>query len=121
MSSRLRAPPAAAATPAGAGCSGEAAGCCAERAGRLLGTARVSKATRLMSIRCQGETLSEVTLPPHDPQPSVIEGGSAVEKPMAPCVVGELTTTREAGISTPNDFAASRERVWMPAVWPMPP
>src|SRR5829696_575068 len=122
MSSRLTAPPAAA-TPAvaGAGWSGEAAGCCAPRAGLLLGTARVSKATRLMSIRCQGETLSEVTLPPHDPQPSVIEGGSAVEKPMAPCVVGELTTTREAGISTPNDFAASRERVWMPAVWPMPP
>src|SRR5215207_1057086 len=122
MSSRLTAPPAAAATPAGAGCKGETEGCCcAARAGLLLGTARVSKATRLMSIRCQGETLSEVTLPPHEPQPSVIGGGRAVEKPMAPCVVGELTTMRDAGISTPNDFAASRERVWMPAVWPMPP
>src|SRR5688500_20139983 len=74
-----------------------------------------------MSIRCHGETLSEVTLPPHEPQPKVIDGGSAVEKPMAPCVVGELTMMREAGISMPNDFAASRERVWMPAVCPMPP
>src|ERR671938_417993 len=107
--------------PFGACAVGEAAGWCAARAGLLLGTARVSNATRLMSIRCQGETLSEVTLPPHDPQPRVIEGGSAVEKPMAPCVVGELTMMREAGISTPNAFAASRERVWMPAVWPMPP
>src|ERR1044072_1228391 len=118
MLSRLTAP---AATPAGAGCSGEADVACAVRAGLLLGTARVSNATRLMSIRCHGETLSEVTLPPHDPQPSVSEGGSAVKNPMAPCVVGELTTIRDAGISMPNPFAASRERVWMPAVWPMPP
>src|SRR5215212_5651258 len=121
MSSRLTAPPAVA-TPAGTGCNGEADGRgCAARAGLLLGTARVSNATRLMSIRCHGETLSEVTLPPHEPQPRVIEGGSAVEKPMAPCVVGELTMMREAGISMPNALAASRERVWMPAVWPMPP
>jgi len=49
-------------------------------------TGRVSKATRLMSIKCSGEMLSEVTLPPHEPQPSVIEGASAVEKPIAPCV-----------------------------------
>ena len=28
--------------------------------------------------------MSEVTLPPHEPQPSVIEGESAVEKPIAP-------------------------------------
>ena len=48
------------------------------RAGRFEGTARVSNATRLMSIRCQGETLSEVTLPPQDPHPKVIEGGRAV-------------------------------------------
>src|SRR5258708_34023922 len=72
---------------------------CSATAGRLLRTGRVSNATRLMSIRCNGETLSEVTLPPHDPQPSVIDGGSAVEKPIAPCVVGVLTVTRAAGIS----------------------
>jgi hypothetical protein len=64
-----------------------------------------------MSIKCNGDTLSEVTLPPHDPQPSVIDGGSAVENPIAPCVVGVLTVIREAGISAPNLTAASRERV----------
>ena len=40
-----------------------------ETAGRALLTGRVSNATRLMSIKCSGETLSDVTLPPHDPQP----------------------------------------------------
>src|SRR5437763_2419876 len=94
---------------------------CTVAAGRLLATGRVSKATRLMSIKCNGETLSEVTLPPHDPQPSVIDGGSAVEKPIAPCVVGVLTVMRDAGISAPYRIAASRERVCMPAVWAMPP
>ena len=61
-----------------------------------------------MSIRCHGETLSEVTLPPHEPQPRVIDGGSAVEKPMAPCVVGELTMMREAGISHAEGARPSR-------------
>src|ERR1041384_1892857 len=104
-SSRLtRAPVGAAAT--GCGCCvvvGIITDGCAPvlRAGRALGTGRVSKATRLMSIKCSGEMLSDVTLPPHEPQPSVIEGGRAVEKPIAPCVVGVLTTTREAGISMP--------------------
>src|SRR5918999_1523932 len=74
---------------------------CAARAGRALLTGLVSNATRLMSIRCRGETLSEVTLPPHEPQPNVIDGGNAVEKPIAPCVVGELTMIRDAGISAP--------------------
>src|SRR5947209_14013418 len=84
-----------------------ATGCCgidstsAATAGRLLATGRVSNATRLMSIKCRGETLSEVTFPPHEPQPSVIDGGNAVENPMAPCVVGVLTVTRDAGISAP--------------------
>ena len=64
-----------------------------------------------MSIKCNGETLSEVTLPPHEPQPSVIDGGNAVEKPIAPCVVGVFTVIRDAGISAPNCTAASRERV----------
>src|SRR5258705_4627781 len=80
-------------------------------AGRTLFTGLVSNATRLISIKCKGETLSEVTLPPHEPQPNVIDGGKAVEKPMAPCVVGVLTVIREAGISIPNLTAASRERV----------
>ena len=71
---------------------------CAVTAGRLLATGRVSKATRLISIKCNGETLSEVTLPPHDPQPSVIDGGSAVENPIAPCVVGVFTVMRDAGL-----------------------
>src|SRR5260370_25798325 len=91
-------------TGAAAGCdkvTGCAATDCVATAGRLLATGRVSNATRLMSIRCSGETLSEVTLPPHDPQPSVIEGGSAVENPIAPCVVGVFTVTREAGTSAP--------------------
>src|SRR5207247_9854057 len=91
---------AAAARPAGRGCGGIAVACAAT-AGRLLATARVSNATRLISSKCSGETLSEVTLPPHEPQPSVIDGGSAVEKPMAPWVVGVLTVMREAGISPP--------------------
>src|SRR5919106_2739460 len=84
---------------------------CTPTAGRTLFTGRVSKATRLMSIKCNGDTLSDVTLPPHEPQPSVIDGGNAVEKPIAPCVVGVLTVIREAGISAPNFTAASRERV----------
>src|SRR6266568_4560242 len=110
----------AAARAAGADGRGVAA-TCAAIAGRLLATARVSNATRLTSIKCSGDTLSEVTLPPHEPQPSVIDGGSAVENPIAPCVVGVFTVTRDAGISPPYRIAASRERVWTPAVWPMPP
>src|SRR6266496_2776878 len=82
------------------GWAGIAVGCAAT-AGRLLATARVSKATRLMSIRCKGDTLSEVTFPPHEPQPSVIDGGNAVENPIAPCVVGVFTVMRDAGISAP--------------------
>src|SRR5512139_418392 len=70
-------------------------------------TGFVSNATRLMSIRWIGETLSDVTLPPHDPHPSVIDGFRSVESPMAPCVVGELMTIREAGICLPYSTAAS--------------
>src|SRR5712691_10060809 len=87
-----------------------------ETAGRTLFTGRVSNATRLMSIKCSGETLSDVTFPPHEPQPNVIDGGSAVENPIAPCVVGVLTVIRDAGISLPKRTAASRERVCTPAV-----
>ena len=82
------------------GCDGNAAAWAAI-AGRLLATARVSNATRLMSIRCNGETLSDVTFPPQEPHPRVIDGGSAVENPIAPCVVGVFTVTRDAGISPP--------------------
>src|ERR1051325_7390233 len=94
---------------------------CVATAGRALFTGLVSKATRLISIKWSGDTLSDVTSPPHEPQPNVIDGGNAVENPIAPCVVGVLTVIRDAGISAPNCTAASRERVWMPAVWPMPP
>ena len=90
-------------------------------AGRVLFTGLTSKATRLISSKWSGETLSDVTFPPQEPQPSVIEGGNAVEKPIAPWVVGVLTVMRDAGISLPKRTAASRERVWTPAVWPMPP
>src|SRR6266540_1394072 len=83
----------------------------AEVTGRLLFTALVSKATRLISSKCSGETLSDVTLPPQEPQPRVIDGGSAVENPIAPCAVGVLTVMRDAGISLPKRTAASRERV----------
>ena|SRR5262245_15947436 len=90
----------------------EAVGVCTTPiAGRALLTGRVSKATRLMSIRCNGPTLSEVTFPPHEPQPSVIDGGKAVENPMAPWVVGVFTVMRDAGISALNWTAASLERV----------
>src|SRR2546430_9696210 len=69
----------------GAGAGGRGALVVVEvTAGRALLTGLVSKATRLISIKCNGETLSEVTLPPHDPQPRVIDGGNAVEKPIAP-------------------------------------
>src|SRR5689334_4824722 len=101
--------------PAGAetaGCAdGALATVCTPTAGRALFTGRVSNATRLISIKCNGETLSDVTLPPHEPQPSVIDGGNAVENPIAPCVVGVFTVMRDAGISAPNCTAASRERV----------
>ena len=89
ISSRLTLPPlgtaAGCCTTAGAreGCGAELT-VCADTAGRALFTGLVSKATRLMSIRWSGETLSEVTLPPHEPHPNVIDGGSAVENPIAP-------------------------------------
>ncbi|MEJ7616915.1 MAG: hypothetical protein WKF30_08145 [Pyrinomonadaceae bacterium] len=83
-------------------------------------TGRVSNAMRLMSIRCSGEILSELTLPPHEPQPSVMEGASAVEKPMAPCVVGVLTTTREAASQGRSCAHVARLRVDAGRV-PMPP
>src|SRR5688572_28442553 len=111
ISCRSILPPAIAGSAAHAGGGDVVVAVCAPTAGRALFTGRVSKATRLMSIRCNGDTLSDVTLPPHEPQPRVIDGGSAVEKPMAPCVVGVLTVMRDAGISEPNFTAASRERV----------
>ena len=64
-------------------------------------TSRVSNAIRLMSIRCHGEMLSDVTFPPQLPQPSVMLGSRSVENPIAPWVDGELTMTREAGIRSP--------------------
>src|ERR1043165_8360407 len=65
--------------------------------------------------------LSDVTFPPHEPHPSVIDGGRSVENPIAPCVVGELMITRAAGICSPYLMAAARSCVCIPAVWPIPP
>ncbi len=67
---------------------------------------------RFISIRCSGETLSEVTLLPREPHPKVSEGEAAVERPSAPWVVKVLTTTRETGIFSPKATAARLERVW---------
>src|SRR5215471_6665890 len=88
-------------------------------AGRLIG--RVSKAIRFTSNRCRGEILSEVTLPPQEPHPRVIDGSRSVVNPIAPWVEGLDTITREAGIRDPYSRAAFRSRVCMEAVWPMPP
>jgi hypothetical protein len=84
-------------------------------------TGLTSKATRLMFIKCSGEILSEVTFPPQEPQPKVREGASAVERPMVPWVVRVLIVVRETGIVLPKATAVLRERVCMPAVWPLPP
>src|SRR5262245_43016874 len=99
ISCRLILPPAIAGST-GVGCG--AALVDAPNAGRTLFTGLVSNATRLMSIKCSGPTLSDVTFPPHEPHPSVIDGGNEVEKPIAPWVVGVLTVIREAGMSDPN-------------------
>src|SRR5436853_7910086 len=71
-------------------------------------TGLVSKAMRLTSRRCRGEMLSEVTLPPHEPHPRVVEGSRSVVKPIAPWVEGLFTIIREAGILLPYWRAASR-------------
>src|SRR2546423_13970965 len=110
MSSRLTPPPAACDGATGRRGDGET---CSpsplvapsprpETAGRLLGTGPVSNATRLMSIRGHGEMLSEGTLPPQEPPPKGIEGGSAVEDPAAPRVGGGLATTPRAGPPAPQ-------------------
>ena len=62
----------------------------------------VSYASRLMFSKCFGEMLSDVMLPPHPPHPSVIAGSSPVVMPTDPCVVGVLTTMRNAGFLRPN-------------------
>src|SRR5215470_10097004 len=68
----------------------------------VFNAGRISYARRLMFNKCRGEMLSEVMLPPHPPQPSVIAGSSPVVKPIDPCVVGVLTQMRNAGFFSPN-------------------
>src|SRR5687768_3367926 len=81
----------------------------------------VSYASRLMFSRCFGEMLSEVMLPPHPPQPSVIDGSRLVVRPIDPSVVGVLTTMRKAGFLSPNSRITSSFREWMDIVCPIPP
>src|SRR5215470_10793839 len=74
-------------------------------AGRLIG--RVSKAIRFTSSRCRGEILSEVTLPPQEPHPSVIDGSRSVVNPIAPWVEGLDTMTRAAGVPVTSMYGGS--------------
>ena len=74
-----------------------------------------------MFSRCRGEMLSDVMLPPKPPQPSVIAGSSPVDSPIDPCVVGELTTMRNAGFFRPNSRMIWSFCEWIDMVWPMPP
>jgi hypothetical protein len=69
---------------------------------RRAGAGFVSYARRLMLSRCRGEMLSDVMLPPEPPHPSVIDGSRPVVIPIAPSVVGVLTTIRNAGFFKPN-------------------
>src|SRR6478609_8914814 len=90
-------------------------------AGRDTTAGLVSYASRLILIRWRGEMLSDVMLPPHPPQPSVIDGSSPVVSPIDPCVVGVLTTIRYAGFLRPNSRMISSLREWIDMVCPMPP
>src|SRR5204862_1004100 len=63
-----------------------------------LTTGVTSYASRLMFSRCRGEMLSDVILPPYPPQPSVMAGSRPVDNPTDPCVAGELTMIRKAGL-----------------------
>ena len=54
--------------------------------------------------------LSDVMFPPKPPQPKVIDGSSPVVRPIDPCVVGVLTTTRNAGFLSPNSRMISSLR-----------
>ena len=74
-----------------------------------------------MFSRCRGEMLSDVMLPPQPPHPSVIAGSSPVVSPIDPCVVGVLTTIRNAGFFSPNSRMTSSFCEWIDIVWPMPP
>src|SRR5215510_1200303 len=72
-------------------------------------------------MRCRGEMLSEVILPPAAPQPSVIEGNRFVVYPTAPRAAGVLTQMRNAGLRRPNCRTTSSSFVCRLNVWPRPP
>src|SRR5206468_3824280 len=86
-----------------------------------LTTGVISYASRLMFKRCRGEMLSEVMFPPYPPHPRVIAGSRPVESPTDPCVVGELTTMRKAGLGRPNSRITCSFCEWIDIVWPIPP
>ncbi len=65
--------------------------------------------------------LSDVMLPPYPPHPSVIAGSSPVVSPIEPCVVGVLTTMRNAGFFRPNSRMTASLVEWTDIVCPMPP
>src|SRR4030095_13166066 len=71
-------------------------------ASKRFATGATSYASRLILSRCLGEMLSDVMFPPYPPQPSVIAGSSPVVRPIDPCVVGVLTTIRNAGFFRPH-------------------
>src|SRR4030095_2568052 len=65
--------------------------------------------------------LSDVMLPPHPPQPSVIAGSRPVVSPIDPCVVGVFTQILKAGFFSPNCRITSSFCEWIDMVCPMLP
>jgi len=74
-------------------------------------------ARRLVSRRCFAVMLSEVMFPPNDPQPSVSDGSSQVDSPIAPWLAGVLTRMRCVGFSSANSQTISSLREWIVRVW----
>src|SRR5688572_24110598 len=100
---------------------GAAGGAAVRGASNRLGAGVTSYARRLILSRCLGEMLSEVMFPPYPPHPRVIAGSSPVVRPIDPCVVGELTTIRNAGFFNPNSRMTCSFCEWIDIVWPIPP
>ena len=73
----------------------------------------VSKASRLMLIKCNGEILSLVIEPPMAPGPNVMAGNKSVVKPTDPSAATELTTIRMAGFSRANASITFLEDAWI--------
>src|ERR1041385_2767900 len=75
-------------------------------------TSRTPYATRFRLIKCRGEMLSDVMLPPAAPQPSVIDGKRFVVYPTAPRAAGVFTQMRNAGFRSPNSRTTWSSFVW---------